>query len=140
MATPATAARFAAKNPLIAAVLDGHTELALQLLAADPDAAKSAVCCKGFTVLLSAVVADDARVVQELSRLGADLNARIPEKFICQARGRAARGAARRWMALRAAAPPIVAVRQLGWGSSKLPTLTTISRCRWWCSCIGGGT
>jgi hypothetical protein len=86
MATPVLAARFAAKNPLIAAVLDGDTALALKLLDADPDAAKSAVCCKGFTVLLAAVVADDVRVVQELSRLGADLNASIPESFMWQAR------------------------------------------------------
>ena len=85
MATPpVSGTRFAAKYPLIAAVLVGDTELALRLLAADPDAAKSAVCCKGFTALLAAVVTDDVRVVQELGRLGADLNARIPETCMSQ--------------------------------------------------------
>ncbi|KAL4443664.1 hypothetical protein ABPG75_011401 [Micractinium tetrahymenae] len=62
--------RFAEKNPLIAAILDGDTASALQAVQADPAGAAAASCCGGFGALHAAVVANDAELVAALCSAG----------------------------------------------------------------------
>ena len=71
--------RFAEKNPLIAAILNGERERALELVRQDPAAAASATCCRGFSALFAATVADDGELIEELVRAGADVLAKLPE-------------------------------------------------------------
>jgi len=79
-------ARFAARNPLVAALMHDRTEQALQLIAdSSGEEARAAKCCGSFTPLLAAVLADNGRAVAALAALGVDLEAKVPPTFSWQA-------------------------------------------------------